>query len=94
MQSERCLQGHLKIEQGTGSLMKGRKKDACCGIGLTVKTFLYIEQHPVTSTLCHILMGREVLGELAITIVDTNAYVHAPTVTSLNRLPAGVTIKC
>ena len=45
-------------------------------------------------TLCHILVGGEVLGELAITIVDTNAYVPAPTVTSLNRLPAGVTIKC
>ena len=59
-----------------------------------MKTFLYIEQHPVTSTLCHILMGGEVPRELAITVVDTNAYIHAPTVTSLNRLPASVTIKC
>ena len=56
--------------------------------------FLYIEQHPATSTLCYILMEGEVLGELAITIVSTNAYVPAPTVTSLNRLPVGVTIKC
>ena len=59
-----------------------------------MKTFLYVEQHPVTSTLCYILMGGEVPGELVITIVDTNAYILAPTVTSLNRLPAGVTIKC
>ena len=56
--------------------------------------FLYIEQHPVTSTLHHILVGGEVLGELAITIVGTNACFPAPTVTSLNRLPVGVTIKC
>ena len=48
-------------------------------------TFLYIEQHPAMSTLCHILVGGQELGELAITIVDTNA---------LNRLPVGVTIKC
>ena len=59
-----------------------------------MKTFLYVEQHPVTSTLHHILVGGEVPGELAITIVDTNAYIHVPTVTSLNRLPASVTIKC
>ena len=59
-----------------------------------MKTFLYVEQHPATSSLCHILMGGEVLGELAVAVVDTNAYVHAPTVTSLNRLPASVTIKC
>ena len=39
-------------------------------------------------------MGGEVQEVLAITIVDTNAYIHAPTVTSLNRSPAGVTIKC
>ena len=56
--------------------------------------FLYVEQHPAMSTLCYILMGGEVLGELVITVVDTDAYVPAPTVTSLNRLPAGVTIKC
>ena len=59
-----------------------------------MKTFLYIEQHPAMSTLCHILVGGEVLGELAITVVSTNAYIPVPTVTSLNRLPAGVTIKC
>ena len=59
-----------------------------------MKTFLYVEQHPVTSTLCHILVGGGVLGELAVTVVDTNTYVPVPTVTSLNRLPAGVTIKC
>ena len=59
-----------------------------------MKTFLYVEQHPATSTLHHILMGGEVLGELAITIVDTNAYIHVPTVTRLNRLPVSVTIKC
>ena len=46
------------------------------------------------STLRYILMGGEVSGELAVTVVDTNAYVPAPTVTSLNRLPVGVTIKC
>ena len=34
------------------------------------------------------------MGELAITIANTNARVHVPTVTSLNRLPVGVTIKC
>ena len=56
--------------------------------------FLYIEQHSATSTLCYILVGGEVPGELAITVVNTNAYIPAPTVTSLNRLPAGVTIKC
>ena len=56
--------------------------------------FLSAEQHPVTSTLRYILVGGEVLGELAVTIVGTNAYVPAPTVTSLNRQPAGVTIKC
>ena len=59
-----------------------------------MKTFLYVEQHPVMSTLRYILVGGEVPGELAITIVGTNAYIAAPTVTSLNRLPAGVTIKC
>ena len=59
-----------------------------------MKTFLYIEQHSATSTLRHILVGGEVPGELAITIVDTNAYIPVPTVTSLNRLPVGVTIKC
>ena len=59
-----------------------------------MKTFLYVEQHPATSTLCHILVGGEVLGELAVTVVNTNTYVPVPTVTSLNRLPAGVTIKC
>ena len=59
-----------------------------------MKTFLFVEQHPATSTLCYILVEGEVPGELAITIVGTNAYVPAPTVTSLNRLPAGVTIKC
>ena len=59
-----------------------------------MKMFLYIEQHPVTSTLRHILVGGEVPGELAVTIVGTNTYVPVPTVTSLNRLPAGVTIKC
>ena len=59
-----------------------------------MKTFLYIEQHPAMSTLGHILVGGEVLGELAITIVGTNAYIPVPRVTSLNRLPAGVTIKC
>ena len=59
-----------------------------------MKTFLYVEQHPVMSTLCHILVGGEVPRELAITIVGTNAYIPVPTVTSLNRLPAGVTIKC
>ena len=56
--------------------------------------FLYIEQHPVMSTLRYIQVGGEVPLELAITIVGTNTYVPAPTVTSLNRLPAGVTIKC
>ena len=56
--------------------------------------FLYVEQHPATCTLCHILVGGEVPGELAVTIVNTNAYVPVSTVTSLNRLPAGVTIKC
>ena len=56
--------------------------------------FLYVEQHPATSTLCYILVGGEVPEELAITVVGTNAYVPVPTVTSLNRLPAGVTIKC
>ena len=56
--------------------------------------FLYVEQHPVTSALCHILVEGEVPGELAVTIVDTNAYVPAPTATSLNRLPVDVTIKC
>ena len=56
--------------------------------------FLFVEQHPVTSTLCYILVGGEVPGELAITIVGTNTYIPAPTVTSLNRLPVGVTIKC
>ena len=74
--------------------MKGRKKDADWGAGPTVKTFLYIEPHPAMSTLCYILMGEEVLGELAITIVGTNTYIPVPTVTSLNRLPARVTIKC
>ena len=60
-----------------------------------MKTFLSIEQHPVTSTLlCYILVEGEVPGELAVTIVSTNAYIPAPTVTSLNRLPVGVTIKC
>ena len=59
-----------------------------------MKTFLYVEQHPVMSTLCHILVGGEVPRELAITIVGTNAYIPVPTETSLNRLPAGVTIKC
>ena len=59
-----------------------------------MKTFLYVEQHPAMSTLCHILVGGKVPGELAVTVVDTNPYVHAPTVTSLNRLPASVTIKC
>ena len=59
-----------------------------------MKTFLYAEQHPEMSTLCHILVGEEVPEELAITIVNTNTYVPAPTVTSLNRAPAGVTIKC
>ena len=59
-----------------------------------MKTFLYVEQHPVTSTLHYILVGGEVPGELAVTIVSTNAYVPAPKVTSLNRLPVGVTIKC
>ena len=59
-----------------------------------MKTFLYVEQHPAMSTLCHILVGEEVPGELAITIVSTNAYVPVPAVTSLNRLPVGVTIKC
>ena len=82
------------MEQATGSLMKGRKRDGWWGAGPAVKMFLYDEQHPSTSTLCHIFMGGEVAGELAITIADTNAYVHAPTVTSLNRLPAGVAIKC
>ena len=48
----------------------------------------------MTSTLRYLLVGGEVLGELAVTVVGTNAYVSAPTVTSLNRLPAGVTIKC
>ena len=56
--------------------------------------FLYVEQHPVMSTLHYILVGGEVLGELAITVVCTNTYVPVPTVTSLNRLPVGVTIKC
>ena len=56
--------------------------------------FLFIEQHPAMSTLRYILVGGEVLGELAVTVVGTNTYVSAPTVTSLNRLPAGVTIKC
>ena len=59
-----------------------------------MKTFLYVEQHPVTSTLCYILVGGEVPRELAITVVGTNAYVPVSTVTSLNGLPAGVTIKC
>ena len=59
-----------------------------------MKTFLYVEQHPVTSTLHYILVGGEVPEELVITIVGTNAYIPAPTVTSLNRLPVGVTIKC
>ena len=59
-----------------------------------MKTFLYVEQHPAMSTLHHILVGGEVPGELAITVVDTNAYIPAPTVTSLSRLPVGVTIKC
>ena len=59
-----------------------------------MKTFLYIEQHPAMSTLRHILVGGEVPGELAITVVNTNTYIPVPTVTSLNRLPAGVTIKC
>ena len=36
----------------------------------------------------------EVLRELTIPVVSTNAYVPAPTVTSLNRLPVDVTIKC
>ena len=59
-----------------------------------MKTFLYVEQHPAMSTLRYILVGGEVPGELAVTVVGTNAYVPAPTVTSLNRLPVGVTIKC
>ena len=59
-----------------------------------MKMFLYIEQHLVMSTLRHILVGGEVPGELAVTIVNTNAYISAPTVTSLNRLPVGVTMKC
>ena len=59
-----------------------------------MKTFLFVEQHPATSTLHYILVGGEVPGELAITVVGTNAYIPVPTVTSLNRLPAGVTIKC
>ena len=59
-----------------------------------MKPFLFIEQHPVTSTLRYILVGGEVPRELAITVVSTNAYVPVPTVTSLNRLPVGVTIKC
>ena len=56
--------------------------------------FLYDELQPPASTLHHILMGGEVPGVLAITIVDTNAYVHVPKVTSLSRSPLGVTIKC
>ena len=59
-----------------------------------MKTFLSIEQHPTMSTLRYILVGGKVPGELAVTIVGTNAYVPAPTVTSLNTLPVGVTIKC
>ena len=59
-----------------------------------MKTFLYNEQHPSTSTLCHKLMGGEELGVLAVTIVDTNTHVYVPNVTSLNRSPASVTIKC
>ena len=59
-----------------------------------MNTLLYVEQQPVMSTLCYILTGGEVPGELVITIVNTNAYILAPTVTSLNRLPVGVTIKC
>ena len=82
------------MEWGTGSLMKGRKRDVWRGTGPAVKTFLYDEQHPSTSTLHHILMGGEVPGALAITIANTNTYIYAPTVTSVNRLPAGVTIKC
>ena len=53
-----------------------------------------VEQHPVMSTLCYIQVEGEVPLELAITVVGTNTYVPAQTVTSLNRLPAGVTIKC
>ena len=37
--------------------------------------------------------GGKVPGALAITVADTNARVYATTVTSLNRLPVGVTIK-
>ena len=59
-----------------------------------MKTFLYVEQHPVMSTLRLNLVGGEVPEELAVTVVNTNTYIPAPTVTSLNRLPVGVTIKC
>ena len=46
------------MERAIGSHMKGRKRHGWQGTGLTMKTFLYIEQHPSTSTLRHILMGK------------------------------------
>ena len=61
------------MKQATGSLTKGRKNDGQQDTGLTEKMFLYDEQHPLIPTLHHILMGGEVLGELAVTIANTDA---------------------
>ena len=82
------------MEQGTGSLTKGRKKMLAevqdrqrrrsCTLSSTLRRLPYAK----------FLVGGEVPGELAVTVVGTNTYVPVPTITSLNRLPAGVTIKC